>query len=78
MRYDIRKREAQSIVNLQPTIEKALGYIPCGSFGSALSPDGSKLCITWNGSRSRKYAPAMTMWDPRLTLRYVVTHYLGL
>ncbi len=67
VRYDIQKKEARPIVKLKDAIEKAFGYIPCGSFGSALSPDGSTLCLTYNGSRSRKYFPALTHWDERRT-----------
>ena len=39
------------IAFLHPFYEKKLDFVPIGTYGSALSPDGSKLFVTWNGCR---------------------------
>ena len=33
--------------------QEKYGYVPLGTFGSAVSEDGSKLYVTWNGNRGR-------------------------
>jgi len=36
---------------LSPCLAEAVGYTPLGTFSTALSPDGGRLFVTWNGSR---------------------------
>ena len=39
------------IAFLQPFLRDKYGYATLGTFGSALSPAGDMLYITWNGNR---------------------------
>lgn len=50
VQYDVRSRSKKVICFLHPTLGKATGYIPIGSFSSALSADGGTLFVTWNGA----------------------------
>lgn len=52
VQFDTKNRSRKVIAFLQPFYEKKYGYVTLGTFGSALSLDGSKLYITWNGNRS--------------------------
>jgi len=52
IQFDTKKRSRKVIAFLQPILQKQFGYVTLGTFGSAVSPDGSKLFITWNGNRS--------------------------
>ena len=36
---------------LHPFYEKKYGYVPLGTFGSAVDSSGEVLYITWNGNR---------------------------
>lgn len=50
VQYNTQTQEKKILCFLHPAIQKATGYVPIGSFGSALSADGSKLFVTWNGA----------------------------
>ena len=50
VQYDVRSKSKKVICFLHPALEKATGYIPIGTFSSALSADGSTLFVTWNGA----------------------------
>ncbi len=50
VQYDTRSNSKKVICFLHPALEKATGYIPIGSFSSALSEDGGTLFVTWNGA----------------------------
>jgi hypothetical protein len=50
VQYDLRNRTRKVICFLHPALKRNAGYIPIGSFGSALSSDGSTLFVTWNGA----------------------------
>lgn len=50
VQYDTKNNTRKVICFLHPVLEKETGYVPIGSFGYALSPDGSKLFVTWNGA----------------------------
>ena len=52
MQFDVRPRTKKVIAFLHPFYQEKYGYIPLGTFSSALSPEGDKLFITWNGNRS--------------------------
>lgn len=54
IQFDTTLRRKKVIAFLQPVLRKKFGYVTLGTFGSALSPDGSRLFITWNGNRSGK------------------------
>jgi hypothetical protein len=51
VQYDTKTGKKKVICFLFP-FTKQFGYTPIGTFGSAISPDGSKLYVTWNGSRA--------------------------
>jgi hypothetical protein len=51
VQYDLKHRTRKVIAFLYPVLNKKFGYIPIGTFGSAVSPEGDKLYITWNGAR---------------------------
>jgi len=52
VQFDTKLRTRKVIAFLQPELQKQFGYVTLGTFGSAVSPDGSRLYITWNGNRS--------------------------
>lgn len=51
VQFDVRTRRKKVIAFLHPFYSKKYGYVPMGTFGSALDPAGDKLYITWNGNR---------------------------
>jgi len=52
IQFDTQKQSRKVIAFLQSILQKQFGYVTLGTFSSAVSPDGSKLYITWNGNRS--------------------------
>jgi len=54
VQFDTQKRTRKVIAFLQPFYGKKYGYVTLGTFGSAVSPDGSKVYVTWNGNRGGK------------------------
>jgi hypothetical protein len=52
IQFDTKLRTRKVIAFLQPGLQKQFGYVTLGTFGSAVSPDGSRLFITWNGNLS--------------------------
>ena len=59
VQFDVKTRTRKVIAFLAPFYSKKYGYIPDGTFGSALSLEGDKLYITWNGKR----IPEGRRWD---------------
>jgi hypothetical protein len=51
IQYDVKTKKRKVIAFLSEFYKDKYQYTPDGSFSSALSPDGSILYITWNGSR---------------------------
>ncbi len=52
VQYDTRTRTRKILCFLHPALQDTAGYIPIGSFSSALSPDGGTLYVTWNGAHA--------------------------
>jgi hypothetical protein len=52
VQYDTKTNTRKVICYLHPYFHKQHGFIPCGTFGTAISPEGDKLYITWNGNRN--------------------------
>jgi hypothetical protein len=50
VQYDVKTRTRKVICFLHPILYEKFGYIPQGTFGSAVSPAGDKVFITWNGN----------------------------
>jgi len=51
VQYDTKTNTRKVICYLHPFFHKTYGFIPCGAFGTDISPEGDKLYITWNGNR---------------------------
>ena len=51
VQFDVKTRKKKILAFLHPFYKKKYGYTTLGTFGSAVSEDGSKLFITWNGNR---------------------------
>lgn len=51
VQYDVKTRTRKVIAFLHPYLYEKHGYIPMGTFGSAVSPEGDRVYITWNGNR---------------------------
>lgn len=51
VQFDVKHRTKKVIAFLHPFYERKYGYVPQGTFGSAIGPQGDKLYITWNGNR---------------------------
>jgi len=52
VQFDVKTRTKKIIAFLYPFYRDKYGYIPLGTYSSAVSPEGDKLYITWNGNRS--------------------------
>lgn len=51
VQFDLRTRTKKIIAFLHPFYSTRYGYVPLGTYSSAISPDGDRLFITWNGNR---------------------------
>jgi len=51
VQYDVKTRTRKVIAFLHPLLYRQHGYVPLGTFGSAVSPEGDKVYITLNGNR---------------------------
>lgn len=49
VQYDVKTNTRKVIAFLHPFLYEKYGYTPIGTFSSALSPEGDKLYVTWNG-----------------------------
>jgi len=56
VQFDVKTGKKKVIAFLHPFLQEKYGYTPLGTFGSAVSEDGSKLYVTWNGNRGGKDA----------------------
>jgi hypothetical protein len=59
VQFDVKTHTRKVIAFLAPFYTKKYGYTPDGTYGAALSPEGDKLYITWNGKRD----PEARKWD---------------
>jgi len=51
VQFDAETNTRKVICFLHPFYHEKYGFIPCGAFGTAVSPEGDKVYITWNGNR---------------------------
>jgi len=51
VQFDVKTGKKKVLAFLHPFYKDKYGYTLLGTFGSALSEDGSKLYVTWNGNR---------------------------
>lgn len=56
VQYDVKTNTRKVIAFLHPYYFKKYGFVPCGAFGTAVSPAGDKVYICWNGNRDTKPA----------------------
>jgi len=54
VQFDVKTRTRKVIAFLHPLLYEKFGYIAVGTFGSAVSPEGDKLYVTWNGNRGTR------------------------
>lgn len=52
VQFDTKTKTKKVIAFLHPYLQQKYGYVPLGTFSSALNNDGSTLYVTWNGNRS--------------------------
>lgn len=52
VQFDTQTNTRKVICFLHPFYHRKYGFIPCGAFGTAVSPEGDKVYITWNGNRN--------------------------
>jgi hypothetical protein len=50
IQFDVKTRTRKVIAFLHPHHFDRYGYVAIGTFGSAVSPEGDKVYITWNGN----------------------------
>lgn len=58
VQYDIKTGKRKVLAFLHPFYKDKYGFMPMGTFGTALSPEGDKLYVTWHGRRG----PVSTKW----------------
>jgi hypothetical protein len=62
VQFDVKTRTKKVIAFLHPFYRDRYGYVPLGTYSSALSPNGDRLYVTWNGSRSQAVRGRLP-WD---------------
>ena len=51
VQFDVQTRTRKVICFLHPFCHEKFGYVPAGAYGLAVSPEGDRIYITWNGTR---------------------------
>ncbi len=51
VQYDVKLRRSKVVAFLHPTLHRRFGYTPLGTYGTAVSSNGDKVFVTWNGNR---------------------------
>ena len=54
VQYDVKTQTRKVIAFLHPLLHERAGYVTLGTFGSAVSPEGDKIYVTWNGNRGTR------------------------
>ncbi len=62
VQYDTLTNKKKVIAFLHPFLKKRFGYIPLGTFSTAVDPTGDRLYITWNGNLGGRKRGRLT-WD---------------
>jgi len=62
VQLDVKTRKKKVIAFLHPALQRRCGYVPLGTFSTAVAPDGSTLYITWNGNCGGRRGRRLT-WD---------------
>lgn len=51
VQYDLRTGRRKVVAFLHPHCEQTFGFVPMGTYATAVSPAGDKVYITWHGNR---------------------------
>lgn len=62
VQFDTKTRRKKVLAFLHPHLQEKYGYIPLGTFSTAVDSSGDKLYITWNGSRGTRRRGRL-VWD---------------
>jgi hypothetical protein len=62
VQFDTTTRRKKVVAFLHPFLKAHYGYTPIGTFSLAVSPQGDKLYITWNGNLGGRRGRRLT-WD---------------
>ncbi len=49
--YDLQTGKVKVVAFLHPFYQEAVGFVPMGTYATAVSPEGDKVYITWHGNR---------------------------
>ena len=71
VQFDVKTRAKKIIAFLHPFYHDTYGYVPLGTFSSAVSPEGDKLYVTWNGTRSGPVRGRLTFDTVALTVIHI-------
>ena len=71
VQYDLKTRKRKVIAFLHPYYHQKYDYIAGGSYGAAVSPEGDKVYITWNGARGVSEIGKRAKWN---TCAFMVVH----
>ncbi len=73
VQFDVKTRTRKVIAFLHPFCFDQFGYVASGSYGLAVSPEGDRVHITWNGARGVKKEDLARKpkWN---TVAFVVIH----
>jgi hypothetical protein len=71
VQYDLKTKTRKVIAFLHPFYHQRYGFVPCGAFGTAVSPEGDKVYITWNGNRGAKDTSGRVRFN---TCAFMVVH----
>jgi hypothetical protein len=71
VQFDVKTRTRKVIAFLHPFYQNKYGYVPLGTFSSAVSPEGDKLYITMNGNRLGRDERGRALFD---TVALMVVH----
>ncbi|MFT5123909.1 MAG: hypothetical protein ACI9TH_003181 [Kiritimatiellia bacterium] len=69
--YDLKTGQVKVIAFLHPFYEEEIGFVPMGSYASDVSPDGSKVYITWHGNRGGRVRNKLSFNTCALTVIHI-------
>ncbi|MFC1606587.1 hypothetical protein ACFL47_01340 [Candidatus Latescibacterota bacterium] len=71
VQFNVKTGKKKVIAFLHPFISDQTHFVPEGTFGSALSPGGDTLYITWNGRRTDKEQTKRAEWYCAMTAIHI-------
>ena len=64
MQFDVKTRTRKVVAFLHPYYFEKYGYTLLGTFGTAVSPEGDKVYISWNGNRGASIGDRRVRFNP--------------